>query len=232
MRSGSWRLVAGLCIAVLAAGAGCNDRCISCDPVAPSPPQEQPCSFAVAPLAQHFPYRGGGGNVVVTARSECPWTAASQLTWVVITSSGNGGVSYVVQENAGAARSGSIAVAGQAVTITQDGAPAAPPQPPQPPQPSPPAPTPPPASCSFAVQESPQHFTYQGGNGGFSVSASRADCAWSATPQVAWIAVTGGSPGSGNGTVSYLVAGNGGAARTGTISVAGKTVTVTQGAKP
>jgi len=47
---------------------------------------------------------------------------------------------------------------------------------------------------------------------------------------VGWIAITSSASGSGNGTVSYLVGGNGGAARTGTISVAGKTVTVTQSA--
>jgi hypothetical protein len=81
------------------------------------------------------------------------------------------------------------------------------------------------------VQDSPQQFTYQGGTGGFSVSASRSDCPWTAVARVAWIAITGGASGSGNGSVSYMVAGNGGPARTGTISVAGKTVTVTQSAQ-
>jgi len=80
------------------------------------------------------------------------------------------------------------------------------------------------------VQETPQQFTYKGGSGGFSVSASRSDCEWSAVSKVGWIAITGGSPGTGNGTVSYLVAGNAGPARTGTIAVAGHTVTVVQSA--
>ncbi len=90
-----------------------------------------------------------------------------------------------------------------------------------------PTPTPMPV-CTYAVQETPQEFTYQGGNGGFSVSTSPSNCSWTAVANVGWVAVTSGFSGIGNGTVNYLVAGNGGPARTGTISVADKTVTVRQ----
>ena len=230
------RLLFGLSVIVLAVvTGGCEDRCTTCDPVSPSAPSAPVCSYTITPTAQHFPHQGGAGNVVVTTQSGCTWTAVSNSPWIIIASAGGASVSYTVQANTGAARTGTMTVAGQTVTITQDAAPAAPPRPPQPPQPSPspepPQPSPPPATCTYAVQESPQQFTYQGGNGGFSVSASRANCAWTAVANVAWIAITGGSPGSGNGTVSYLVAGNGGPARTGTISVAGKTVTIAQGAK-
>ena len=45
----------------------------------------------------------------------------------------------------------------------------------------------------------------------------------------AWISVTSGSSGTGNGTVSYTVAANTATnARTGTLTIAGQTVTVTQ----
>ena len=46
---------------------------------------------------------------------------------------------------------------------------------------------------------------------------------------VPWITITGGSSGTGNGTVSYTVAANPEAsARTGTLTIAGQTFTVTQ----
>lgn len=104
---------------------------------------------------------------------------------------------------------------------------------PLPPAPTPvptPAPTPAPA-CVYAVQESPQNYTYQGGNGGFSISANYQTCTWAAVSNVFWIGITSASQGSGNGSLTYIVAGNGGSARTGTISIAGKTVTIVQGAR-
>lgn len=114
-----------------------------------------------------------------------------------------------------------------------------PPQPTPTPRPTPipiptprptPTPTPTPApQCTYAVQQSPQQFTYQGGNGGFSVSTNLSNCSWAAVSSVGWVEINSGSSGMGNGSVTYTVAGNGGAARTGTISVAGKTVTITQG---
>ena len=239
MKPATRRPVLGLFIVLAAAAVfgSCKDRCRSCDMTGPEPVPA--CAFVITPTAQHFPSQGGGGNIVVTTTPGCAWNATSNSAWIVVDSAGGGTVAYTVRQNTGDARTGTLTVSGQTVTVTQDGAPSAPPKPPQPsppqPTPEPPQPTPPPTpppSCQYAVQASPQQFTYEGGNGGFSVSASRSDCGWTAISNVAWIAITGGSPGSGNGSVSYLVAGNGGGARTGTISVAGKTVTVSQSAKP
>ena len=59
--------------------------------------------------------------------------------------------------------------------------------------------------------------------------AVTANMAWTAMVDQPWIAITGGGSGMGNGTIVYDVAPNGGAARSGTISVAneGRTVTFT-----
>lgn len=199
--------------------AGCDDRCVRCSPAEPSEPE---CTYTVAPTSQRFGHEGGTGTVTVTTRRSCAWTGTSNVPWIGIASISAETVAYVVHVNGGASRSGTLTVANRLVTVTQDAAPVAPPPPPPPPPPQP--------VCTYAVQETPQVFTYQGGNGGFSVSASRSDCPWTAVSNVVWVAVTGGSPGTGNGSVTYLVAGNGGPARTGTISVAGKTVTVKQSA--
>ncbi len=56
-------------------------------------------------------------------------------------------------------------------------------------------------------------------------------CGWTATSNATWITITSGSPGSGGGTYGFTAAANAtGAQRSGTLTVAGQTVTVTQGA--
>ena len=77
---------------------------------------------SVAPVA-------GGGSVQVSATAGVEWTAHSNASWITITSGasgdGSGAVSFSVTANTGAARSGTIVIAGQAFTIAQEGAPAA-----------------------------------------------------------------------------------------------------------
>jgi hypothetical protein len=53
-------------------------------------------------------------------------------------------------------------------------------------------------------------------------------CRWTAQSSVPWITITSGASVTGNGTVFYSVARNTGGTRTGTLTVAGKEVTVTQ----
>jgi hypothetical protein len=58
-------------------------------------------------------------------------------------------------------------------------------------------------------------------------------CSWAAVSNNAWITITGGSSGSGSGTVSYSITENTGAKRrTGTITIAGQTYTVHQDGVP
>ncbi len=55
-------------------------------------------------------------------------------------------------------------------------------------------------------------------------------CAWTASSSVAWVTVIAGASGTGNGSVAFRVAANPGGVRTGTVTVAGQTFTVTQAA--
>ena len=86
-------------------------------------------------------------------------------------------------------------------------------------------------SCTFAISESGHSFDSNSASGSVSVSAG-AGCGWIAASNASdssWLVVSAGSSGSGNGTVSYSVAANGNrAARSGTMTVAGRTYTVTQ----
>ena len=61
-----------------------------------------------------------------------------------------------------------------------------------------------------------------------------AGCSWIAVSNDAWVTITGGSPGNGNGTVTYNVASNPnpGVPRTGTMTIGGQTFTVFQSHGP
>ena len=83
------------------------------------------CTYSIRPTTQSFSNASGTGTVSVTAGSGCSWTAASNVSWISVTSgasgSGNGTVGYSVQANAGAARSGTLTIAGHTLTVSQSG---------------------------------------------------------------------------------------------------------------
>jgi uncharacterized repeat protein (TIGR03803 family) len=83
--------------------------------------------------------------------------------------------------------------------------------------------------CGFSLSPTQAVFKADGGNGEVSVTPTATNCAWTANAEAGFITITSGSSGIGDGVVSYSVATNNSAARTGTITVAGETFTVTQG---
>jgi fibronectin type 3 domain-containing protein len=86
-------------------------------------------------------------------------------------------------------------------------------------------------SCPCSYQASPTSISYSasGGNGTITVTATT-NCVWTATSNVPWITITSGARGTNNGSVGYSVAVNSGSsALTGTMTVAGQTVTITEG---
>lgn len=90
------------------------------------------------------------------------------------------------------------------------------------------APAPPPVVCSYSISSTSNSFTSSGGTGSVGVTAA-SGCSWTASSNASWITITAGSNGSGNGTVSYSVSANTGTStRSGTMSIAGKTFTVSQ----
>lgn len=90
----------------------------------------------------------------------------------------------------------------------------------------------PPESCAYGISPATQSFTASAGAGVVNVTAP-SGCGWTATVNggAGWINITSGGLGGGNGTVNYTVAANSGTApRSATLTVAGQTYTVTQGA--
>ena len=87
------------------------------------------------------------------------------------------------------------------------------------------------STCTYALNSISQSVSVDGGGGSVGVTAG-ITCAWTAVSQVAWISITAGASGSGDGTVSYSVQPNpGGVPRSGTVTVAGQTFSVNQGAR-
>ena len=171
-----------------------------------------PCAFSLSSTATSFTSTGGPGTVGVTAQTGCAWAANSNASWLVITSNasgtGNGTVNYSVTANSTAgSRSGTMTVAGVTFTVNQTG-----------------------FSCSYTIAPATQPFSAGGGTGSVAVTAA-SGCSWSSSSSVGWVSILSGSSGSGNGTVGYSVAANpNGTSRTGTVTVAGKTLTVSQSA--
>ena len=175
------------------------------------------CSYSISPINQLIPANGGSGNVTVTANSGCPWTATSNISWITITSgssgNGSGTVSYSVAPNSStSSRSGTMTIASQTFTVTQNG------------QSLP---------CTYSISPTSYAVNINGGNGLINVytSPNYRSCSWIATSNVAWISIIKSSIGNGNGIVEYSVTANdNGSSRIGTITVANQTFTVTQDA--
>lgn len=178
------------------------------------------CAYALAPPTQTAPAEGGSVRVTVATAQGCTWTATSTVPWLVVTAgatgSGVGTVTLQVAANTGTAqRSGAVSVGGQSATVTQAGA------------------APAPAACTFSVV--PRSLTpgAEGATASVEITASAATCNWTASSSVPW-ATLSAAGGSGNGQVRVTVAPNTGtAARTGSLTIAGATVSITQtGAAP
>lgn len=170
-----------------------------------------PCRFELSAASGSIAATGGALSVTVSAQPTCAWNAVSQVDWLRIEGAregiGQGTVRLAVSANPGVARQGTVVIAGQSYTVSQAAAP--------------------PVECQLTVSPLAESFATSGGEGTLQVSASAADCTWSAISNATWISIIAAG-GSGNGAVRYAVAANGGAARTGTISISGAAVTVTQ----
>lgn len=170
--------------------------------------QSQGCSYAIAPGSAAFTPSGGEGQVAVTTEAECPWTASSNVPWIAITRGaadrGPGTAAFRVAPTEGPSRTGTLVVAGRTFTVTQS------------------------PGCIYEVEPLAQTVSASGGTASVAVRTAPG-CGWSAASNVAWITIAGPSSGAGEGTVLLSVAAHTGAARTVTVAIAGRSVTVSQG---
>jgi hypothetical protein len=164
------------------------------------------CSITVTPTSANFAAAGGTGTVQVATASGCAWSAKSETDWIGVAEgsngSGNGQVQFAVAANAGPARQGSMTIGGHTISINQA------------------------SGCSYTVTPSTQDVPPTGGPAAGTI-ATAAGCPWSASSDVPWIAVSTPS-GSGPAQVSYTVEANSGPPRAGNVTIAARTIAVTQ----
>ena len=170
---------------------------------------EAQCSYSVEPTSVSALSTDQNGSIVVTTGGLCTWTATSGVPWITITSgatmTGLGSATYSVAANSsGSPRTGILNVAGQTITVTQGA-----------------------NSCTYSVSPTSVSVVATGMNGSIAVTTG-GSCAWTATSSAPWIVITGGASMTGLGSASYSV-GATSVARTGTLTVAGQSVTITQG---
>jgi hypothetical protein len=168
------------------------------------------CAYYIAPISQNVSLGGGSGIVSVTTADGCVWTAVSNAGWIHAgaAGSGDGGVLYSVDPNPSfSARVGTVTIAGQTFSVSQQGN----------------------APCSYAVSPTVARFTEFARSSTAKVTAADG-CPWSAVSNVAWITIDSGASGAGNGSVGYSVAALPArmSQRTGTMTIAGKKVTIVQ----
>jgi Fungalysin metallopeptidase (M36)/Fungalysin/Thermolysin Propeptide Motif len=82
-------------------------------------------------------------------------------------------------------------------------------------------------ACSFSINPTSTSFAAAGGTGSVTVTTA-AGCNWTAASNSSFITITSGASGSGSGTVSYSVAANTSTARSGSLTIAGLTHSVSQ----
>ena len=173
--------------------------------------QEAPCAASLGPSTISFPADAASSKFNLYIPAGCPWAITDPalfFPWITVTTqmSGSGPtvVDFTISANPGpASRAGFITIAGQNFIITQD------------------------APCTASINPSSKNFTVAGGSDTFNLTVG-ATCSWMATTPDTWITITSATSGMGNATFSYTVAPNTGAQRTGTISVAGKGLVISQ----
>jgi hypothetical protein len=156
------------------------------------------------------PLGAGGGTAVVkvSAAPECAWTARADANWIASlnpdSGQGSADVSVAVAPNsAPSTRQASVTINDAKVAITQE-----------------------PAVCTFEVT-APGQVDVNGGALTVSVNTA-AGCAWTAASSTSWLAAPQNAGGTGPGTATFTAAPNPGSSRSGTVTVAGKQITIEQ----
>ncbi len=169
-----------------------------------------PCTFSLGGSSSSLTSSAGTTSVAVTASATtCGWTATSDSAWATVapaSGTGSGSVTVTVTANTGTARTATVTIGGQTFGVAQAAAP----------------------PCSYSVSPTSVSASASGGTASLALTASAGTCGWTATASAAWITV-GAASGTGSRAIPYTLSRNAtGAARTGTITVGGKTVGISQ----
>ena len=174
------------------------------------------CPTSLSPSQASFGAAGGPQMITVTAALGCNWFSRSLVPWITLGWKGvlvppsllnQPVVLYEVAQNTtNTPRSGVISVGDLIFTVTQAAG----------------------GNCGVQVTPTSTVFAATGGTQTVSIQTG-SGCAWSAGNQPSWITFPFGSSGSGSTQLTFAVAPSGGLSRSGTFSVNGVVIQVTQG---
>jgi Viral BACON domain/Putative binding domain, N-terminal len=169
------------------------------------------CAYGLSPTGAEFGKDESGGTFAVMVASDCPWTATSNASWLIVTSgehgNGNGSVSYLVARNDAATdRTGSISVADRTFTVRQGGDPGV---------------------CQYSV--APVDFSPCMPAGSVATTlTTQSGCSWTVTSNVPWLSIPSGSSGTGSTVITLAFSENYDAPRDGIAMVRWPTPTAGQ----
>lgn len=170
--------------------------------------QGKPCEFSLSTDRETVEGSGGDRTVQVrTSSAQCAWTAAADVSWITIVSGregrGDGAVSFHVDAVEGPPRTGTLNIGGQRLQVEQG------------------------TGCALSIDRDAFSVGASGGDRQVTVTVAPG-CPWTAESNTSWITITDGRAGSGSGRAGFRVSPTNGPTRTGTLRVAGRTVTVVQ----
>ena len=208
---------------LLVVASACGESSSPSSSTAPTPS----CAYSLSISDTINGYPTGGSfdvGVTTTPNTGCAWTAVSNASWLHVTSaasgSGNGTFTFTADANTGAARTGTLTVAGRLITFNQSATAITPPSPPSP-------------ACVFKLSISDTINGYPDG-GTFPVGITvtqGSDCGWTSVAFAPWLHVVAGASGTGSGTTTFTADPNPGGARVGSMTIAGEVVMFNQSAR-
>jgi hypothetical protein len=101
----------------------CSKKETPTSPTTNVPPAQTTCSYSVSTTTFNISGAGGSATFTVNTGATCTWTVSNVASFIAVTGVGSqtgpGNVSFSVAENPGDARTGTMTVAGQTVTVNQ-----------------------------------------------------------------------------------------------------------------
>jgi len=171
------------------------------------------CTYTINPTQRSLGRAAATGTVSVATDVGCGWSATSNDSWLSITTgstgTGSGVVAFAASANVDCdPRAGTLTVAGQTFVVTQAG-----------------------GAGAFVLTPTSRSHGGSAETGSISVGSTGTNCTWSATSNDAWLSVTAGTTGAGNGVVTYAVGANPTCTpRAGSLTIGGQVFSVTQDA--
>jgi hypothetical protein len=168
------------------------------------------CTYSLNPTSHNAPAAGGSSSFDVNTTGACTWDTSNVPSWITGIPMNGGGtttINFTVAANMGPARNANINVGGQTFAVSQA------------------------SGCTYSVSPSSLTFTVLDLAPKDVALTTSAGCPWNVTASDSWINVVSDSSGTGPSTIrirAELFIALPPAQRTGSVTVGGQTIAITQ----